>query len=126
MAISLFAAQQDFEYSQKYSLEKDEKAIFKVRLKDEERWHDFVFFYTLNDSEKLTLITHYKGFARQYHIYPRNNLNYLDIKLLTNYNRPFLEDVRLFIKLDKMEAKSAEFSLFIRDQAAVGDFDFRR
>lgn len=104
-----------------FILKKDEigRILFYEKGKKREKFSfEFIFRWTLNDGEKVVVLSKYREFPRQNILYFKRNLRSFRQYLLQNPYRNTKKNTYLLLSMDKYDkdTKQIGFYIYIKDQ----------
>ncbi|MBT0824721.1 exporting protein, partial [Campylobacter lari] len=92
LILNFLRAEVFFDYTYKFTLNKDEKASVKIKEIDyPDEIYYFDFSWTLFDQTNIIVHSRYKKYPRQFVMSLRRNLNWVDQTLVPDYKNPHID-----------------------------------
>ncbi len=117
LILNFLRAEVFFDYTYKFTLNKDEKASVKIKEIDyPDEIYYFDFSWTLFDQTNIIVHSRYKKYPRQFVMSLRRNLNWVDQTLVPDYKNPHIDRARLILEFSDFKKGEAIFTVYIEDR----------
>ncbi|EGH4467312.1 exporting protein [Campylobacter lari] len=117
LILNFLKAEVFFDYTYKFTLNKDEKASVKIKEIDyPDEIYYFDFSWTLFDQTNIIVHSKYKKYPRQFVMSLRRNLNWVDQTLVPDYKNPHIDRARLILEFSDFKKGEAIFTVYIEDK----------
>ncbi|EAK0847438.1 exporting protein [Campylobacter lari] len=123
--LNFLKAEVFFDYTYKFTLNKDEKASVKIKEIDyPDEIYYFDFSWTLFDQTNIIVHSRYKKYPRQFVMSLRRNLNWVDQTLVPDYKNPHIDRARLILEFSDFKKGEAIFTIYIEDRDKRLEIEF--
>ncbi|AJD01734.1 hypothetical protein UPTC5055_000859 [Campylobacter lari] len=125
LMLNFLKAEVFFDYTYKFTLNKDEKASVKIKEIDyPDEIYYFDFSWTLFDQTNIIVHSRYKKYPRQFVMSLRRNLNWVDQTLVPDYKNPHIDRARLILEFSDFKKGEAIFTIYIEDRDKRLEIEF--